>query len=328
MDFLYKLYSNENFGIVLFIIISILVLAFLIVLFFGKKDQKERKLAETKKLELSNSPTEEIPNVNPEVAFKDVEQPIPLEVNVPLTEETIEPPMEETFQTPNMVLNSDLVNESLNTLMNEANKENQSLEVPMKEERTFDFDALAASISKELESIGNDIPSPVVPEPMVEQPKPDFIVPSFEQFVEVPKPEVTMPKVENTSVESKVERVEERRTTIPSPTQFSSVFVSKKENNMNNNQPIVEEKKEVSEPVIKKTEIPSIRPVEPMPVKPNIELPKPIDLPKLSNDPTPQAQPLEEKVAPIIEEKTNNVIFPNLERENPVFPNANNSERM
>ena len=45
MDFLTNLYSNDNFGIILFIVISILVLAFLIVLFFGKKDQKERKLA-------------------------------------------------------------------------------------------------------------------------------------------------------------------------------------------------------------------------------------------------------------------------------------------
>ena len=43
MDFLESLYSIENFGIYLFVIIGILVILFLIVLFFGKKDQKKRK---------------------------------------------------------------------------------------------------------------------------------------------------------------------------------------------------------------------------------------------------------------------------------------------
>ena len=43
MDFLESLYSIENFGIYLFIIIGILVVLFLVVLFFGRKDQKKRK---------------------------------------------------------------------------------------------------------------------------------------------------------------------------------------------------------------------------------------------------------------------------------------------
>ena len=43
MDFLESLYEIENFGIYLFVIIGILVVLFLVVLFFGKKDKKMRK---------------------------------------------------------------------------------------------------------------------------------------------------------------------------------------------------------------------------------------------------------------------------------------------
>ncbi len=50
MEFLYKLYSNNYFGIGLFIVITVLAFAFLIILFFGKKDEKER-MAEKKELE-------------------------------------------------------------------------------------------------------------------------------------------------------------------------------------------------------------------------------------------------------------------------------------
>ena len=43
MDFLYKLYSYNYFGIGLFIVITILAFAFLVILFFGKKDEKTRR---------------------------------------------------------------------------------------------------------------------------------------------------------------------------------------------------------------------------------------------------------------------------------------------
>lgn len=55
MEFLYKLYDNEYFGIALFIVIAILIFLFLLILFFGKKDEKKRKLEETKRLELESA---------------------------------------------------------------------------------------------------------------------------------------------------------------------------------------------------------------------------------------------------------------------------------
>ncbi len=64
MEFLSKLYGNENFGIGLFIVICFLVIAFLVVLFFGKKDEKKR-----------NNLAKEDAN-----AFKDTSVATPLEV--------------------------------------------------------------------------------------------------------------------------------------------------------------------------------------------------------------------------------------------------------
>ena len=82
MNFLYKLYEQQYFGIVLFIIIMILLLLFLIILFFGKKDQKEQ-LEKTKKLELANENTnkdkdgfkETIENTK-ELVIPEIEQPV------------------------------------------------------------------------------------------------------------------------------------------------------------------------------------------------------------------------------------------------------------
>ena len=50
MDFLNKLYESNYFGIGLFAVIAFLVVTFLIVLFFGKKDEKKRKLEATQKI--------------------------------------------------------------------------------------------------------------------------------------------------------------------------------------------------------------------------------------------------------------------------------------
>lgn len=67
MNFLDKLYSSNYFGIGLFAVIAFLVVTFLIVLFFGKKDQKKRKLEETQKLEANNT-------------FKETSVPTPVEI--------------------------------------------------------------------------------------------------------------------------------------------------------------------------------------------------------------------------------------------------------
>lgn len=59
MEFLYELYSNNYFGIGLFIVITVLTFSFLVVLFFGKKDEKNRA-----NLAAENKPVDEAPTQN------------------------------------------------------------------------------------------------------------------------------------------------------------------------------------------------------------------------------------------------------------------------
>ena len=76
MDFLNKLYESNYFGIGLFAVIAFLVVTFLIVLFFGKKDEKKRKLEATQKMAADNT-------------FKETTESTPVEI--PANPEPVEP---------------------------------------------------------------------------------------------------------------------------------------------------------------------------------------------------------------------------------------------
>lgn len=75
MDFLNKLYDSNYFGIGLFAVISFLVVTFLIVLFFGKRDEKKRKLEETNNLTINQAN-------NVVNGFQETSVPTPVEVPV------------------------------------------------------------------------------------------------------------------------------------------------------------------------------------------------------------------------------------------------------
>ena len=113
-DFIYGLYQNDNFTLILVIALIVLIIAFVVVYFFGKKDQK---LEETKRLqkidldafkqeekvpekvevkeEVKNEPeVKEIVNeeVNVTEFVPDVKEEIEEEVNIPLKrEEDVKP---------------------------------------------------------------------------------------------------------------------------------------------------------------------------------------------------------------------------------------------
>ena len=59
MDFIYDLYQNDNFVLYLTIALVILVILFVVVLFFGKKDQKLEETKRLQKIELDNAFKEE-----------------------------------------------------------------------------------------------------------------------------------------------------------------------------------------------------------------------------------------------------------------------------
>lgn len=342
MDFLTKLYSNDNFGIILFTSISILVLAFLIILFFGKKDQKERKLAETKIL---NTNTNEEKKEKEEVAF--AENTPRTELNVYPTSEnnTIpEVPLPFNMETPKVVP------EPMNIVKGTKDPFTTTGPIPLPPQNDFDFDALAESISKELESIGvsadnieNQPPvapiiepeiKPVPPikvEPIIKEktPEPIFkqedprpiepiikpteqptlnIEPTIMKTIDNPNPiKFETPKEPErpiTPIREKTVRPAEEKIKMPSPTQFSSVFVNKKKEQNNIETPIMEPIKSVEPKRIEET-----------PAKPTIELPKTIDLPKLNTG-------TETK-----EESIPNISFKSLEEDIPTYEN-NNENRM
>lgn len=96
MDFLNKLYESNYFGIGLFAVIAFLVVTFLIVLFFGKKDEKKRKLEATQKIASDNT-------------FKETTEPTPVEIPVnpepvaPINlepEHTVDSPISNPVETP------------------------------------------------------------------------------------------------------------------------------------------------------------------------------------------------------------------------------------
>ncbi len=146
MDFLDKLYSSNYFGIGLFAVIAFLVVTFLIVLFFGKKDEKKRKLEVTQNLEATDTfkeTTKEVPveiPTNPEpVAPIDLDPVSPLPV-----EEKTEPVISENKEPLETVIPVAPV-----APINEEYVENLTVEEPAKEEVKPVIDPISPIINEE-----------------------------------------------------------------------------------------------------------------------------------------------------------------------------------
>lgn len=252
-NFLESLYQIENFGIYLFVFIGILIVLFLVILFFGKKDSVKEEKENTEVPKEEPQVTEE-PKVE-EPLFKEMSENIPVETPH-LKSENMEAPM----PTVNNVLNEEIPSfeePEKSTTVEEA-------VVTPKEEKEFDFDALAAAITKELESIEkkeNTVVEPVAP--VLEETKEEPL--HFETDMVKEEIKVEEPK-EEIKVEEKEVKKEEPKTKRVMPTVFSSVYVNRS----------------VEEPKILKVEEPK---VEEAPLKAKIELPKTIDLPKTKANP-------------------------------------------
>ncbi len=108
-DFIYGLYQNDNFTLILVIALVVLIIAFVVVYFFGKKDQKLEETKRLQKIELDafkqeeKAPEkvevkEEVKNepevketvnedVNVTEFIPDIKEEIEEEVNIPLKKE-------------------------------------------------------------------------------------------------------------------------------------------------------------------------------------------------------------------------------------------------
>ncbi len=108
-DFIYGLYQNDNFTLILVIALVVLIIAFVVVYFFGKKDQKLEETKRLQKIELDafkqeekapekvevkeelKKEDEEKETINEDVNvtefIPDVKEEIEEEVNIPLKKE-------------------------------------------------------------------------------------------------------------------------------------------------------------------------------------------------------------------------------------------------
>lgn len=287
MDFLTSLYSNENFGIILFTSVSILVLAFLIILFFGKKDQKERNIAN----EQTNNENMNEANIKSEVAFGTNDSI----TNVELPNNNKTNDFLNTQASDIITLKETEANEE-STVMEEPSSEEELENVPVPPKSDFDFDALAASISKELESIGLSedtfVAEPNHYDDIQNQIKNQNMETSkMEEEKENSNTNLNLydpPKQTEPTIEMNLDPVNITETTdvntMPNPTQFSSVYVNNK----------AEEENAVNTS------------------NPPMDLPKKIELPKLNPE-----------VMQKTEQETPNMMFPSLENEIPIYHDEN-----
>lgn len=169
-EFLNKLYSYEYFGIYLMISILVLIVLFIVILFFGKKDQKHREIEATKKLQQIDND-----------AFKEENLENKVEVNT-LTQENLE--------------NDTIIVPSIETISNEANIVEEIPEpvLPVQEEVTN----IETNIENENE-VSTDINE--VETPIVETPTTD---PKFDEDL-VPMEPITTDVNEITPILEKVE---------------------------------------------------------------------------------------------------------------------------
>lgn len=314
MEFLDTLFNYDYFGPILFAIIAILIVVFFIILFFGKKDEKERKLEETRRLE-------ELANVN---AFKDDSEAAEVEVQkveMPVIEshvideeinslETVFASNEEAKEKEIINIESDepigvmesvpvltpiselpLITENENF---EVQNEVQVVEVekeesPFRIEPTiptnipkYDFEKLANSISRELEEIERLSSKSIEKEIVKEEPKVELerahveVTPIKEiqkrggmpVFSSVFVPSANKEEVGKEDSPPNIENSEELKTNIEKVTET-----------------IFEEEPEVVEKeVTNKIDFSKLRSENINVVKPSVDLPKHIELPKKAEE--------------------------------------------
>lgn len=259
-EILNKLYSYEYFGIYLMISILVLVVLFIVILFFGKKDQKTREIEATKKLQQIDSE-----------AFKEESLENKVEVNT-LSQEELE--------------NDTIIVPSIGVIQSESNTIDEIPEpvLPIQEEVTTEsVEESVVEVAEEqptesivekvltppTDSSIDEIPVPMI-EPVITNDNADEITPLLDKIEEKPLvfsedaldnvlEEINsfeVPTIETTEPEFKVESVEEevevptfnfeeimkdvestkKEEPVKAPEIFSSVYVPEKE--------VIEETKE------------------------------------------------------------------------------------
>lgn len=170
-DFIYGLYQNDNFTLILVIALVVLIIAFVVVYFFGKKDQKLEETKRLQKIELDAFKQEE--NVPEKVEVKEelkkedeVKESINEDVNVT---EFIPDVKEEIEEEVNIPLNKE---EEVKPLFKDHEEEEKPISI---NELSSDLeDEKLENDLSSLESIKNEFNSINIPEVKEEVEKPVF----------------------------------------------------------------------------------------------------------------------------------------------------------
>lgn len=170
-DFIYGLYQNDNFTLILVIALVVLIIAFVVVYFFGKKDQKLEETKRLQKIELDAFKQEEkVPEkveVKEELKKEDeVKETINEDVNVT---EFIPDVKEEIEEEVNISLKKE---ENVRPLFKDHEEEEKPISI---NELSSDFeDEKLENDLSSLESIKNEFNSINIPEVKEEMEKPVF----------------------------------------------------------------------------------------------------------------------------------------------------------
>lgn len=170
-DFIYGLYQNDNFTLILVIALVVLIIAFVVVYFFGKKDQKLEETKRLQKIELD--------------AFKQEEKaPEKVEVkeevkNEPEVKETVNEDVNVTEFIPDV---KEKIEEEVNIPLKKEEEVKPLFKDHEEEEKPISINELASDLEDEklesdlnsLESIKNEFNSINIPEVKEEVEKPVF----------------------------------------------------------------------------------------------------------------------------------------------------------
>lgn len=304
MEFLNTLFNYEYFGPILFAIIAVLIVLFFIVLFFGKKDEKERKLEETRRLE-------ELANVN---AFK--EEIDAEEVKVEFSEE---PVFDKLFVNENESLANDIFEpefENVATIEEVEEKQTEPVLMPVEEPAIINMtefeEFMPVSEVEVVEDIKEEPVFKIEPSIPTNIPKYDFeklansIAKELEELerynnsltLEKEEPVLIKPELELENSNVKITEIKDLQKKSNSVPIFSSVFVNKNEelnnpvekNEESNNELAMEIKETIKEVEVVEDPVKSVEETkidfsklrsETVSVsKPSVDLPKHIELPK------------------------------------------------
>lgn len=279
MEFLYRLYSYNYFGIGLFIVITVLAFSFLVILFFGKKDEKAREIENAKKTESENlvkSSVEDNENTQEELKVETIDT-MPSQIEEPAfemaneeinisenrneienmeTEEAIDPFIAQPDSLDEFNVTEEISNSAP---MDVAEPKEISYDTDV-----FNFEFDANSVNDEFSTKEYAEENPIENNLDLEQ----FNVPIEESVPErLEEPSYMTPEVPSIETE---EFVEQRKA--PMPTVFSSVYL--------NNEKATEVPQE--EPKVEMTRSEKVNEI-PTPTKPTFEMPKKIELPKRNN---------------------------------------------